>query len=122
MTTAIEPRILKKVRALCLALPETTEGAHFGKVAFYVGKKLFATAGNEKGRSVIALGLEPMHAELLVENDPRASRYPRSRDAVVLDVSNVKDWDEIAALLRESYELAKDPKKRTAAPKRPKRR
>jgi predicted DNA-binding protein (MmcQ/YjbR family) len=108
MATATEA--LKKMREICLAFPETSEGGHGGKVAFYVKGKLFATVGEEQGAYSIAFGLEPDHAEALVANDTRFKPYPRDRRAVVLDVAHVKRWSEIAKFLRESYEL-RNPRK-----------
>jgi hypothetical protein len=103
---------LAKVRAICAELPDTSEGTHHDKVAFKVGKRLFATFRDEGDDAEIALGLEPDHADLLLENDPRFTRYPRAPNAVVFRVSRVRDWRQIRALLAESHALAAPKKKR----------
>lgn len=96
----------EKLRELCLGLPDTSESSHFGSAAFKVGKKLFATCNGEQ----IVLGLEPDHADALLANDPRWTRYARDPNAVVIRTADVTDWDEIADLLRASYALAQKPK------------
>lgn len=40
----VNKKKLEQIRAICLALPETTEGRQFGTPAFKAGKKTFATA------------------------------------------------------------------------------
>ena len=63
MATAEEA--LEKMREICLSLPGTHEGHHFGETAFYVGSKLFATCGEKHGVCEIIFGLEPDHAAAL---------------------------------------------------------
>lgn len=107
----------EKLRAFCLGLPDTSESSHFGSAAFKVGKKLFATCNGEQ----IVLGLEPDHADALIANDPRWTRYARDPNALVIRTADVTGWDEIADLLRESYDLATRKKlARTTAAKKPK--
>jgi predicted DNA-binding protein (MmcQ/YjbR family) len=109
---------LKKVRELCLSLPDTREGAHFDKRMFYVQGKGFATCGEKNGVCEIVVQLEPEHASTLVERDARFKRYPMAKHCVSLDVATAKSWDEVKGLLLESYELAK-PKKARPARKKP---
>jgi predicted DNA-binding protein (MmcQ/YjbR family) len=115
---------LVKVRKICLSLPDTTEGNHHGKAAFLVGGKLFATCGGRRGCQ-ITFGLEPDHAQALVESDPRFTSYPRDKRAVVLEAADVKSWSEVEALLVESYHLAKPTRdakpRRSIPPKRARR-
>lgn len=108
---------LKKMRELCLSLPDTTEGDHFGETAFFVKKKLFASLGDKHGVLEITFGLEPEHAEALVKNDPRFRPYPRDRRGVVVNVADIESWSELAPLLRQSYEL-RLPTKRNPPPKK----
>jgi|SRR5262245_2637232 len=113
MATATEA--LRKMREICLAQPDTREGSHYGKIAFYVKGKLFATCEEEDGICEITFGLAPDQAAALVESDPRFKRYPRDRRGVVLDASKVKNWSEIQALVLKSYELVKPPSAKTRA-------
>jgi predicted DNA-binding protein (MmcQ/YjbR family) len=109
---ATAEQALEKVREICLSLPDTREGDHFGETAFYVSNKLFATCGEKHGICEITFGLEPDHAAALVENDPRFKPYARDKRGVVLDAAKVKTWSEIKALILESYGLRKVQKKR----------
>lgn len=122
MVTAEEA--LEKMREICLSLPGTREGQHFGETAFYVSRKIFATCGEKHGVCEIIFGLEPDHAAALVESDPRFKPYPRDKRGVVLDAAHVKSWTEVEALILESYELQKPkkkPAKKSATSKRTRR-
>jgi predicted DNA-binding protein (MmcQ/YjbR family) len=121
MATAEEA--LEKMREICLSLPDTTEGDHFGETAFYVKGKLFATCGAKHGVCEIVFGLEPDHAAALVANDPRFKPYPRDKRGVILEAAKVKSWSEVQTLIRESYELRKPSKApRKTARKSPQRK
>ena len=113
---ATAEQALEKMREICLSLPDTREGDHFGETAFYVSNKLFATCGEKHGIYEITFGLEPDHAAALVENDPRFKPYARDKRGVVLDAAKVKTWSEIKALILESYGLRKMQKKRAKKP------
>ena len=108
MATAKET--LQKMQEICLSLPDTRQGHHFGETAFYVKGKLFATCGEKHGLCEITFGLEPDHAAALVENDPRFKPYPRDRRGVILNAGKVDNWNEVKTLILESYELVKPPK------------
>ncbi len=122
MATAEEA--LEKMREICLSLPDTREGDHFGETAFYVKGKLFATCGEKHGVCEIIFGLEPDHAAALVANDSRFKPYPRDKRAVVLEAAKVKSWSEIKTLIHESYELRKPSKapRKTAKKSPPRKR
>src|SRR6185503_11519930 len=98
-TMATAEEALQKMREICLSLPDTREGDHFGQTAFYVKGKLFATCGEKHGLCEITFGLEPDHAAALVENDPRFKPYPRDTRGVVLDAAKVKRWSEVQELI-----------------------
>src|SRR5262245_6480455 len=116
-TMATLEKALDKMREICLSLPDTREGDHFGETAFYVRGKLFATCGAKHGVCEITFGLEPDHAAALLENDPRFKPYSRDKRGVVLDAAKVKSWGEVKELILESYELVKPPKEKKAAKK-----
>ena len=96
---------LRKMRAICRALPDTFESEHFGEVCFCVGKRMFATCGEKKGMCRIVVMLEPEHAKRLVASDARCQPYARQKNVIVIDVSEEADWDEIRPLVLESYRL-----------------
>ena len=115
---ATAKQALQKMQEICLSLPDTRQGNHFGETAFYVKGKLFATCGEKHGPCEITFGLESDHAAALVENDPRFKPYPRDKRGVILDAAKVESWSEVRALILESYELVKSPKVNKAAPRR----
>ena len=105
---------LKKMRAICLALPDTKETPTWGQPHFRVGEKIFAGLGEEKGVLTVGFKLEMDHADAMVRR-PGFSRAPYvgHKGWVSLDVETVKDWGEVEALVRESYRLIA-PKKTVA--------
>jgi len=98
--------VLTKMRGICLSLPDTKETLTWGEPHFRVGDKIFAGCGDEKGKLVIGFKLELDHADAMVQ-DPRFWRaaYVGHKGWVSMDGSRVKDWDEVRALILESYRL-----------------
>jgi hypothetical protein len=109
---------LETMRALCLALADTTEAPHFGDVVFKVGKKIFASYGERE----LVVQLEPTHATALVANDPRFSRYTKygAKDCVTVDPRAIDDWELVRGLVAESHRL--NTRKKTAKKKTPKKK
>jgi predicted DNA-binding protein (MmcQ/YjbR family) len=101
---------LAKVRAICLGLPTTSEGLHFGDISFKAGKKMFATCSADGSELIVQL--EPDHLDALVESDPRITRYPRAKNCAVVPLSAKSNWQQIRDLIEESYRLI------TSKPKR----
>jgi len=66
---------LKKMRAICLALPDTKETPTWGQPHFRVGEKIFAGLGEEKGVLTVGFKLEMDHADAMVRR-PGFSRAP----------------------------------------------
>ena len=123
------PTVLARLRAICLALPDTKETLTWGQPHFRVGDKIFAGCGDEHGRTVIGFKLEKPHAEARVRDDPRftVAPYVGRHGWVSMDAAGVKDWGEVAALIRESYGLIAPKASRAkldapAAARRPARR
>ena len=58
MSTSNE-QTLKRLRALCLSLPETSEASSWGHPNFRAGKKTFVAFERVKGRPSIAWGCVP---------------------------------------------------------------
>ena len=109
--------VLTKLRAITSKLPDVTEGAHHGAIAFKARGALFASyrASDDE----IVIGLEPDHMDALVAADPRFKRYPRA-PAVVIRGSEVADWRHMSDLVHESYRLVAS-KKKSPKPRKRKR-
>jgi predicted DNA-binding protein (MmcQ/YjbR family) len=99
--------VLTALREICLSLPDTKETMTWGEPHFRVGEKIFSGYGHEKDKTVIGFKLEMEHADILVRNDPRFTRAPYvgHKGWVSMDASTIRDWDEIRALVLESYRL-----------------
>jgi predicted DNA-binding protein (MmcQ/YjbR family) len=97
---------LKRMRAICLALPDTKETPTWGQPHFRVGEKIFAGLGEGKGVLTVGFKLEMDHADAMVRR-PGFSRAPYvgHKGWVSLDVERLNDWDEVRALVHESYRL-----------------
>ncbi len=101
------PSVLQRLRAICLALPDTRETLTWGEPHFRVGDKIFAGCGDEQGRLKIGFKLDKEHAAARVQSDPRftPAPYVGRHGWVSLDAAQVRDWNEVRALITESYRL-----------------
>jgi predicted DNA-binding protein (MmcQ/YjbR family) len=97
---------LTEMRRICLALPETTETPTWGEPHFRVRGKIFAGCGNHGGVITIGFKLEREHADEAIR-DPRFTRAPYvgQHGWISMDAKGVRDWDEVRALVLESYRL-----------------
>ena len=96
---------LRMMREVCLSLPDTVEAEHFGEACFRVAKRIFASCGEKDGVCRLVFQLEPEHASRLIASDPRFEPYARQKNCVWIDAADVEDWDEVRALVLESYRL-----------------
>ena len=97
---------LAKMRKICLALPDTKETPTWGQPHFRVGEKIFAGCGLEKGTISVGFKLEMDHADAMVRR-PGFSRAPYvgHKGWVSVDPEVASHWDELRALIHESYRL-----------------
>lgn len=105
MTDAARERILKKLRTLCLALPEAREVEAWGHPTFRAGKKMFAAFGSDDSCAP-ALGMKmsfDRQAELLEDERFFPTPYSAHQGWVSLRVDEQTDWKEVGGLLREAY-------------------
>jgi predicted DNA-binding protein (MmcQ/YjbR family) len=107
-----EAEPLARMREICLSLPNTSEGSHFGQRAFKVGKQMFATCGDKRGEWEIVVQLTPAHARAIVRKDPRFKPYTRAPHCVLFEATGVIDWAEVRDLVGESYRLNAPARKR----------
>jgi hypothetical protein len=103
-------RALDKLRAICLALPETSERLSHGAPTFFIrGKKTFALLASDHhsdGRLAMwCAAPEGVQAQLISAEPERFFRPPyvgpRGWIGVRLDVD--VDWDEIAGIVHDAY-------------------
>lgn len=99
-------RVLKQIRELCLALPDTKETLTWGKPHFRVGEKIFCGYGEENGVASLGFKLEAAHARAIVA-DPRfwKAPYVGHKGWVSMDANSIEDWEEVRSLILESYKL-----------------
>jgi predicted DNA-binding protein (MmcQ/YjbR family) len=97
---------LDRLRAICLALPDTKETITWGQPHFRVGEKIFCGYGEEHGRVSIGFKLERPHADLVVDGDRyRRAPYVGQHGWVSMDAARVDDWELVRAFVLESYRL-----------------
>jgi predicted DNA-binding protein (MmcQ/YjbR family) len=97
---------LTEMRRICLALPDAAETLTWGQPHFRVKGKIFAGFGDHSGKASIGFKLEREHADAVIQ-DPRFARAPYvgAHGWVSMDVTGVRDWNEVRALVIESYRL-----------------
>jgi predicted DNA-binding protein (MmcQ/YjbR family) len=96
----------QKVRALCLALPDTKLTMTWGSPHFRVGEKIFCGFGAENGKQVIGVKLGMSHARSIVKKARFwPAPYVGKHGWVSMDLAQRKSWDEVEQLIRESYQL-----------------
>jgi predicted DNA-binding protein (MmcQ/YjbR family) len=101
VTTANE-QTLKRLRALCLALPETTETASWNHPNFKAGKKTFVAFERVKGRASIAFRLDPTDVEQLLRQEQFfATPYGRGLWASLWADGRI-DWRAVEDLVERS--------------------
>lgn len=103
---------LNRVRAICLALPETNERLSHGSPAFFVRDKktlaMFLDDHHGDGRLAIWCPAPPGVQGELVGQEPNRFFVPpyvghRGWLGVRLDVE--VDWDEVAGIVEDAYRL-----------------
>ena len=97
---------LEKVRAICLALPDTKETPTWGKPHFRVKEKIFCGYGEEDGEPSVGFKMEKEVAFAIV-SDPRFLRAPYvgQHGWVGLRAKTIKakDWPQVKAMIEDSY-------------------
>ena len=101
--------ILKKVRAICLSLPEASEKEAWSAPTFRVKKKMLAMFVNDHhgdGRIALWLDAPPGDQELLVAADPVRFFVPPYQGPygwIGVRVDLDPDWDEVRELVVDAY-------------------
>lgn len=107
----VTPAKLKKIRQICLTLPQATEKEAWGDPTFRVRDKIFAMQkGNfEGGRPSLVMKAALGVQEMLTSSRPKELFVPphvghKGWVGVYLDVDPV-DWDLVSELVAESHRL-----------------
>ena len=110
-------RILKRVRAICLGLPEVEERLSHGAPTFFVrGKRSFLMVVNNHhgdGRYAIWCAAEAGTQGLLVDADPErffVPPYVGSRGWIGFRLDRALDEDELAGIVEDAYAEIAPPK------------
>ena len=114
----ISPSRLRKLREMCLKLPEATEKVAWGDPTFRVQDKIFAMQkGNyDGGRHSVWLKLGPGGQQHLVRSEPALYFVPpyvgnKGWVGVWLDGRSVP-WKRLSELIAESYRLVAPARRR----------
>jgi predicted DNA-binding protein (MmcQ/YjbR family) len=95
---------LERLRAICLAYPESTEVVAWGHPTFRVRDKIFASTGDGT-----TLGVKATHEQQadLVSSDPRfqIADYVGKHGWVTMSLAGKVDFSFVEALIAESYRL-----------------
>jgi len=104
--TTIEQSALRKLRKLCLSLPETSETDSWGHPNFRAGKRTFAAFEPIKGRSSIAIRVGADSADLLLLQRKQLFSTPYGKGQWVSTwADDDLDWDFLQELVERSYRL-----------------
>jgi len=99
---------IDRLREICLALPEATERETWGEATFRVREKIFAMAGNGRGRWSMACKARPGLQGALVGTAPDrfyVPPYVGSKGWIGIYLGDETDWDELADLVEESFRM-----------------
>lgn len=99
---------IARLRAICLALPETAEKEAWGDPTFRTRDRIFAMEKRGDGRVSVWLKAPPASQEVLVGADPArffVPPYVGHKGWVGIRLDDGLDWDEVAMLVARSYRL-----------------
>ncbi|HEY4161561.1 MAG TPA: MmcQ/YjbR family DNA-binding protein [Dongiaceae bacterium] len=98
----------KRLRTLCLALPEAAEKEAWGDPTYRVRDKIFAMEKRGDGRLSVWFKAPPGSQQILVGADPDrffAPPYVGPKGWVGMRLDNKPDWKEVEAMITRSYRL-----------------
>jgi hypothetical protein len=96
--------VLKKLRSMCLALPETAEATQFGAPVWRAGKKSFALVYFDKKQLNLAFWVGADRQAMLTADERfHIPAYIGHNGWIALDVTRSTDWDEVHELAMYSY-------------------
>ena len=103
------PELLERVRRICLALPEATEGGGVGNPSWRVRDRIFAMRHDaHAGRWGIWCKAQPGVQGSLVATDPRrffVPPYVGVHAWIGISLQAEQDWHLVEELIEEAYRL-----------------
>ena len=98
--------LVKKLRKICLALPEAVETNNFGHEWFRIRKKPFCVFHGTKEAPAIAFKVAKTEQGIFLE-DPRFYKTPYMghNGWVSIHANGQLDWEEVEELVKGSYQL-----------------
>ena len=109
MTTASPRGLVDRLRAICLALPETTEKMAWGEPTWRVRGRLFAQLDDHHhGADRLAVWLPAALGvqELLIKSDPRrffVPPYVGPRGWIGVRIDGRPNWRLVTTLVHDAY-------------------
>src|SRR5262252_5190536 len=110
LAAAMGEKQIRRVRRICLGLPETMEKLSHGEPTFFVRKKVFAMFSNNHhndGHVAVWVPAPPGMQAVLIENSPEKfykPPYVGVRGWVGIELGRIGD-EELASHLREAWRL-----------------
>jgi predicted DNA-binding protein (MmcQ/YjbR family) len=107
-TNRVFAALLKRIRAICLSLPDAYEGEVRGDPAFLVGRRVFAGFGKviPWGPTIrFRLGMDRRN-ELLKDARFFPTPYATHLGWVSMKLRSGTKWNDVEALIREAYHRA----------------
>ena len=98
-----DPTVVRRLRTLCLALPETTERNSWGHPNFRAGARTFATFEIVKGRPSMAFRLPPADVGRLLQRKGFFDTPYGRGQWVSVWVDGRVDWTMVNDLVGRSY-------------------
>ena len=112
-----QERTLRRIRELCLALPETSERLSHGAPTFFIRDKraflMVLTNHHDDGRFAIWCAAPAGMQQLLVDADPDkffVPPYVGHRGWLGVRLDREFDWDELAGIAEDAYAEVAPPK------------
>ena len=112
-----KPAVLRRIRELCLALPETSERLSHGQPTFFIRHKrsflMVLDNHHEDGRFAIWCAAQDGVQEMLVEADPKRffrPPYVGHRGWLGVRLDRGLHWDELAGIVEDAYAEVAPPK------------
>jgi hypothetical protein len=113
----MDQKLLERLRAVCLALPEASEAGGVGDPTFRVRNKIFAMQHGVGGRPSLWCKAARGFQSMIVDSDPAhffVPPYVGHHGWIGVWLDRPLDWGHVAELVRESYRMTA-PKRLVAA-------